>query len=73
MSDRQVDLQQPVGITLPLGAWNTLLGIIAKSRDFPWEVTDPLIQVIRQQLQQAMKDKEEEHLPRRPRMVDEAS
>lgn len=53
MSGTQPDLNTQVTITLPLGAWNTVLSIIGKSAGFSWEMTNPLIQVIQQQIMQA--------------------
>lgn len=54
-----MDLNQQVTITLPLGAWNTVLGLIAKG---PWEMADPLMQIIRTQITSA------QHQP--PRLVE---
>jgi hypothetical protein len=48
----QLDLSQQVTINLPLGAWNTVLSLIAKG---PWDVSDPLMQVIRQQIMQSQR------------------
>lgn len=45
---QQLDMNQQVSINLPLGAWNTVLNLIAKG---PWDVADPLMQVIRAQIQ----------------------
>lgn len=45
---QQLDLNMQVSINLPLGAWNTVLNLIAKG---PWDVADPLMQVIRAQVQ----------------------
>jgi hypothetical protein len=36
-----------VTVTLSLGVWNTVLGCVAKQS---WEVADPLMQIIRQQI-----------------------
>lgn len=65
---QQIDLNQPVAINLPLGAWNTVLSLIAKG---PWDVADPLMQVMRQQLAAATQPKLPTTL--RPRPLDEAS
>jgi hypothetical protein len=56
MSGQQtpVDLNTPMTINLPLGAWNTVLGLIAKG---PWEISDPLMQVMRAQLQQGQQQR----------------
>jgi hypothetical protein len=64
----QVDLQQPVTINLPLGAWNTVLSLIAKG---PWDIADPLIQAMRAQISQSQRQQARS----RPREVeiDEAS
>lgn len=43
-----IDLNQNAVVNLPLGAWNTVLSLIAKG---PWDVADPLMQAIRSQLQ----------------------
>jgi hypothetical protein len=51
MPQQQLDLSHPVAITLPLGAWNTVLGYIAKGS---WDVADPLMQVMRTQIQAHM-------------------
>lgn len=47
MSGQQLDLSQQVSIILPLGAWNTVLNLIAKG---PWEISDPLMQALRTQI-----------------------
>ena len=54
----QLDLNTPVPITLPLGAWNTILGLIMEG---PWKVSDPIVQVIRQQIAQVAQSR-----PQRP-------
>jgi hypothetical protein len=43
-----------VPVTLPVGGWNTLIGILARAegRGINWEIVDPLIGVIRQQVTQ---------------------
>jgi hypothetical protein len=50
----QQDLNTPVSVTLPLGAWNTVLGLIMKGS---WDIADPLIQVMRQQIIQSQQPK----------------
>jgi hypothetical protein len=68
---QQLDLSQQITINLPLGAWNTVLGLIAKG---PWEIADPLMQVMRAQIQQGAQAKSGgPPTPLRPRQVDEAS
>ena len=52
--NQPIDLNQPTVINLPLGAWNTVLGLIAKG---PWEIADPLMQIMRAQLQQAQQQR----------------
>jgi hypothetical protein len=49
----QIDLNQQLIVSLPLGAWNTVLSLIAKG---PWDVADPLMQVMRVQLQTAQQN-----------------
>jgi len=44
-----MDPNRIAAVTLPLAAWNTVLGMIAKQ---PWDVADPLMQEIRRQLLQ---------------------
>jgi len=51
----QLDLNTPVPITLPLGAWNTILGLIMEG---PWKVSDPIVQVIRQQIAQVAQSRQ---------------
>lgn len=60
---QQLDLSHPVAITLPLGAWNTVLGFIAKA---PWDTADPLMQTMRQQIASHMS-------PQQLREVEQAS
>jgi hypothetical protein len=39
--------ETPVSVILTLATWNTVLGCVAKQ---PWEIADPLMQTIRQQI-----------------------
>jgi hypothetical protein len=48
LQPQQIDLNTPMAVTLPFGAWNTMLGLIMKG---PWETANPLIQAIQTQLQ----------------------
>lgn len=54
MSDNPPNLSTPISITLPQGAWHTVLSILGKSTGFAWEVTNPLIHVMQQQMMQAV-------------------
>lgn len=56
-----LELSDTVAVTLPLGAWNTVLGCIAKA---PWDVADPLIQELRKQLMGAQARAERHQLMR---------
>lgn len=58
---QQIDLSKQVAINLPLGAWNTVLNLIAKG---PWDVADPLMQVIRAQIQAATQPPQARQSPR---------
>lgn len=58
-----LDLNTAISITLPVGAWNTVLGFIMEG---PWRVADPIIQLMRTQIQQARG-------PRGPRPLDKDS
>lgn len=69
MSQTQLDLAQQVAINLPLGAWNTVLNLIAKG---PWDVADPLMQVMRAQIAAATQPKPTPTAGVRPRVVTEA-
>lgn len=62
MSGQQFDLSQQTAIILPLGAWNTVLNLIAKG---PWEISDPLMQAIRAQIATAQQPR-----PMRPQVVE---
>lgn len=50
-----MELSQQVSVTLPLGAWNTVLSLMAKG---PWDVVDPLMQVLRSQIIAAQQPKQ---------------
>jgi hypothetical protein len=43
--------EYPATVTLTLGAWNTVMSCIAKQ---PWDIADPLMQAIRQQIGQQL-------------------
>jgi len=45
----QVDANRQFIVTLPLGAWQSVLNLLGKG---PWELADPLIQVIKSQVEQ---------------------
>jgi len=61
------DLNTPVKVELPLGGWNTVVGILARAegRGINWETVDPIIAIIRQQVNRSQ--------GRGLRSVDEAS
>jgi hypothetical protein len=66
--NQPIDLNTPMTINLPLGAWNTVLGLIAKG---PWDVADPLMQVMRAQLQQAQQQRQNTPSPVQLREINE--
>lgn len=61
MSD---DLNAQKTIILPHGAWNTVLSIIAKSTGFCWEVTNPLIYALQNQLRESPPELDKMSRPR---------
>jgi hypothetical protein len=45
---QQLDINTPVPVTLPFGAWNGVLSLLMKGS---WDIANPLINAIQQQLQ----------------------
>jgi hypothetical protein len=44
---RSFNLTEPVAIVLTLGQWNSILQLLTKA---PWDVADPMIQALREQI-----------------------
>jgi hypothetical protein len=45
---QQLDINTPCTVTLPFGAWNSVLGLMMKGQ---WDVANPLINAMQVQLQ----------------------
>jgi len=56
------NLHQTIAITLPLGAWNTVIMLLMKG---PWETANPLIQAISSQAERAQQTQDQQS----PRLV----
>ena len=56
----KVDLNQQIAVTLPLGVWEQILGIVGKQ---PWLDVDPIMQGIRRQCQLAVVNRDASAAP----------
>lgn len=56
-SQANVDINTPVMIVLPLGAWNTMLQMLSKN---PWEQVNGIIVAVSQQLQRAQEQRQQQ-------------